>query len=49
MTKKYARDDEYAYDGSRKPHQFMEDGAPAHRAKSTRKWLDERGIEQFEG
>ena len=35
--------------GSREPFEFMEDGAPAHRAKSTRKWLDDQGIKRFEG
>ena len=27
----------------------MEDGAPAHRAVSTRKWLDDQGVKRFEG
>ena len=35
--------------GSRKPYQFMEDGAPAHRAKTTQKWLTDHGIQKFPG
>ena len=27
----------------------MEDGAPAHRAKSTKKWHQDRGVKLFEG
>ena len=34
---------------SRKPYKFMEDGAPAHRAKTTQKWLQDRGVKKLEG
>ena len=34
---------------SRNFFRFMEDGAPAHRAKSTKKWHQDRGVKLFEG
>ena len=36
----------------RHPHpsvQFMEDGAPAHRAKSTQEWHQKNGVRLFQG
>ena len=40
---------EFLKNGTRQAMEFMEDGAPAHRANSMKQWFDERDVKRFKG